>query len=599
MTDGRHRRSVAGRPFNPPWLSELSYRVGTHESFVRAMRESLARSEPMLARGPLDDFAIAAIDSWAVIGDVLTFYQERIANEGYVATAQEPRSLVELARLTGYRSDPGMAAETKLAFTMQDGYVGEVPRGTRAQSVPGPGEKPQAYETTAGIEARAEWNELAVCTTRPASLEPDELARRPDEEAVALYLKGVSTQLKPNDPLLFVFGDRQRGEAIPRLFLVESLEVDPAASRTKVIVKPVLSALTDVQNEPAATSEQQAQPAVQTTTAGGGAAAQAKRDLETPRSAAAKAEAATTSGALALVRRVSAAISGANTANAGPADAGDPPQVIPGFAARALQALDPGVGSGVTATVAQPQRGSPNVTVYAFRNTATVFGERAPRQQRYGRGNRPLPDARSTEWSPAPDEQANILFLDRVYEDVGPTSAGTSRYVVVAVASDDPTVQAVGAYRISDVTNQARDAYGMRGLATRLTIDSERVAAIVAPLPPHRLRWWQTQTSLLPNAGWWDPQAVNRDPVGSWLRKATVYVKSEAVELAEVPILDPVEGKTIDLAQVYPSVEAGRVLAVTGETCDTPGLRVGEIVEVQSMQLRATGCPRATRPDCS
>ena len=45
---------------------------------------------------------IALLDAWATVGDVLTFYQERIANEGYLRTATERRSVLELARLVGY-----------------------------------------------------------------------------------------------------------------------------------------------------------------------------------------------------------------------------------------------------------------------------------------------------------------------------------------------------------------------------------------------------------------------------------------------------------------------------------------------------------------
>ena len=32
-----------------------------------------------------DDFAIALLDAWATVADVLTFYQERIANEALPA----------------------------------------------------------------------------------------------------------------------------------------------------------------------------------------------------------------------------------------------------------------------------------------------------------------------------------------------------------------------------------------------------------------------------------------------------------------------------------------------------------------------------------
>ena len=49
------------------------------------------------------DPSIALLDGWATVADVLGFYQERIANnEGYLRTATERRSVLELARLVGY-----------------------------------------------------------------------------------------------------------------------------------------------------------------------------------------------------------------------------------------------------------------------------------------------------------------------------------------------------------------------------------------------------------------------------------------------------------------------------------------------------------------
>src|SRR4029450_7470074 len=111
-----------------------------------------------------DDFSIALLDAWATVADVLTFYQERIANESYLRTATERRSLLELARLIGYELRPGVAASTYLAFTVEDA-PGSPPQtsidiGTKVQSVPGPGEKPQTFETIEKIEARPEWSAL-------------------------------------------------------------------------------------------------------------------------------------------------------------------------------------------------------------------------------------------------------------------------------------------------------------------------------------------------------------------------------------------------------------------------------------------------------
>ena len=94
-----------------------------------------------------DDFTIALLDAWAVTSDVLTFYQERIANESYLRTATERLSILEQSRLLGYQLAPGLAASTYLAFTMettpgapeQAAKPVKLAIGTRVQSVPGSG----------------------------------------------------------------------------------------------------------------------------------------------------------------------------------------------------------------------------------------------------------------------------------------------------------------------------------------------------------------------------------------------------------------------------------------------------------------------------
>ena len=83
---------------NPPGLRSLVYRVGTHASFKQTMLAKLVTQIPKLTTRDDDDAAIALMDAGATMLDVLTFYQERIANEGYLGTATERLSIRELAR---------------------------------------------------------------------------------------------------------------------------------------------------------------------------------------------------------------------------------------------------------------------------------------------------------------------------------------------------------------------------------------------------------------------------------------------------------------------------------------------------------------------
>jgi len=47
------------------------------------------------------DLAIALLDVWAAVGDLLTFYQERIANEAYLGAVHKRPSVRRHKRLIG------------------------------------------------------------------------------------------------------------------------------------------------------------------------------------------------------------------------------------------------------------------------------------------------------------------------------------------------------------------------------------------------------------------------------------------------------------------------------------------------------------------
>jgi hypothetical protein len=236
---------------NRPGRKALAYRVGTQATFLETMLARLSTlclgSEdecrtgtglrPLLNLSTRDtgDPSIALLDAWATVADVLTFYQERIANEGYLRTATERRSIIELARLVGYRLRPGVAASVYLALTIEKNEKVVIePFQVRAQSVPGPGELPQSFENVEEFEARGSWNKLVPRQTRPLSLEKLAKAAR-ENQAPKLYFKGANTGLNQGDPLLLSMG------TFPTLLRVIEVNADSAADRTEVVAMPWLA----------------------------------------------------------------------------------------------------------------------------------------------------------------------------------------------------------------------------------------------------------------------------------------------------------------------------------------------------------------------
>jgi hypothetical protein len=236
--------------FNRPGLPAIRWRVGEHADFFETMRSRVARvwidveTRDIGAHGrarkvrlfPLralrtraqDDPTIALLDLWSVVGDILSFYTERIAAEGYLRTATELQSVSELARLVGYRRRPGVSASVYLAFMVDDGWTEPlvIPAGARVQSLPEPGDPPVFFETGAAMPARAAWNELHARTGRPMFL-PFASAT----STSALYLAGTATRLAPNGVLLLSYGDDPDDQVTRR---VASIEEDFAAQRTTV-----------------------------------------------------------------------------------------------------------------------------------------------------------------------------------------------------------------------------------------------------------------------------------------------------------------------------------------------------------------------------
>lgn len=222
---------------NVPGLPAISFRLGTHSAFLAEMKARIAAALPALTTRAADDPSIAMMDACATMCDVLAFYQERIANEGFLRTAVERRSVLSLARAIGYELNPGVAAGTYLSFTVEDPPAVaaipllpgiplppppillpttiSIPIGTKVQSIPGQGELPQTFETLEEIEARTAWNAIRPrrFQRQQLSIESGALVLRdpagvgPSSPCGSIWLQGTSIGLHPGDRLVLHITD--------------------------------------------------------------------------------------------------------------------------------------------------------------------------------------------------------------------------------------------------------------------------------------------------------------------------------------------------------------------------------------------------------
>jgi hypothetical protein len=180
---------------NRPGLRALSYRVGDYGTVLAALLQPATGESELSSWSPSakGDLALQLVEWWAYIADVLTFYNERIANEGYLRTAVRDDSVRTLVELLGYRPRPAIAAVGTLGALVA--RVLTIPPGFQVQSKPSPGHAPQIFELDAATVVHPGNGAGAGLVGRGNLLLDD---------GVSVLVEGVVAGLKAGDELLFV-----------------------------------------------------------------------------------------------------------------------------------------------------------------------------------------------------------------------------------------------------------------------------------------------------------------------------------------------------------------------------------------------------------
>src|SRR3954453_11144109 len=103
---------VDGRPV-------VDYLARDYESLLRAMRERIPEKLPEWRDSANEaDFGNVLLQLFAHVGDILSFYQDRVADESFLGTARTRRSVIEHLRLIGYDLGTAAPAATTLAVAV-------------------------------------------------------------------------------------------------------------------------------------------------------------------------------------------------------------------------------------------------------------------------------------------------------------------------------------------------------------------------------------------------------------------------------------------------------------------------------------------------
>ena len=145
------------RPENRAALARIGYRIGRYPDFVEYLVRQINDAVELRAwthRGA-DDPGIALMEGAAILGDILTFYQERYANEAFLRTATWRESIADLVRLTGYRLAPGVGGLATFAFEVKGDAPVAIPAGFPLKADLEGLDKPAELQTEADLTAYA------------------------------------------------------------------------------------------------------------------------------------------------------------------------------------------------------------------------------------------------------------------------------------------------------------------------------------------------------------------------------------------------------------------------------------------------------------
>lgn len=137
-------------------------------TFRDDMENAIARRLPEWTSRSANDFGIILIELFAYVGDALSFYGDRIANEAFLPTAVLRSSVLSIARMLDYRPTQNLAATVGLTFvTRAGGGAVVIPAGTQIATVPVAGETEIIFETDEEITiADTPPNQGAVTATQ-------------------------------------------------------------------------------------------------------------------------------------------------------------------------------------------------------------------------------------------------------------------------------------------------------------------------------------------------------------------------------------------------------------------------------------------------
>ncbi len=145
------------------YIPQVDYTSRDYVSILEDLTALAKQFNPNWTSSDPADMGVTLLELFAYMGDLLSFYIDRMANEGFLATASQRESLLQIAGLLGYSPDTTSASTVQLLFSNTNNSTVSIPAGTQVSStaVVNGVSTQLIFETDAAVTVPAEVNSVA------------------------------------------------------------------------------------------------------------------------------------------------------------------------------------------------------------------------------------------------------------------------------------------------------------------------------------------------------------------------------------------------------------------------------------------------------
>lgn len=116
------------------YVPQVDYTSRDYTSIRQDLIDLIPEYAPEWTNRDPADFGMTLLEGFAYMGDLLNYYIDRAANEAFISTASQRESVLQLARLLGYRPTETTASKVTLTFKNSTAAAITVPKRTQVST---------------------------------------------------------------------------------------------------------------------------------------------------------------------------------------------------------------------------------------------------------------------------------------------------------------------------------------------------------------------------------------------------------------------------------------------------------------------------------